>query len=236
MKKVLFCTLIVMSIAGCSMQDDSTGFLISADASDFSVGLEGWVGDFADYPTGSGDSAFYELRFEYTNRPSNLGPAQKAILLSGNNHSDDLFMFIKKKVAGLRPNTEYIMVFDVEFASNAEKNYVGVGGAPGESVYVKAGASSIEPRKIVDGDFYRLNIDKGNQSNSGSDMIVIGNIAVDSQEYNLTTRSNSNQNFQFRATSNSSGELWLIVGTDSGFEGTTTLYYTKVNVVFSTSN
>ena len=218
------------------MQDDSSGFLISADASDFSAGLVGWTGDFADYPTGPNDSAFYELRFEYTNRPSNLGPTQKAILLSGNNHSDDLFMFIKKKVAGLKPNTEYILVFEVEFASNAEKNAVGVGGAAGESVYVKVGASGIEPRKIMEEGFYRLNIDKGNQSNSGSDMITIGNIAVDSQVYNLVTQSNSNQNFQFRATSNGSGELWLIVGTDSGFEGTTTLYYTKVNVVFSSSN
>lgn len=235
MKKVLFCTLIVMSVAGCSM-DDSMGFLISADASDFSVGLEGWTGDFADYPTGADDSAFYELRFEYSSLPSNLGSSQKAILLSGNNHSDDLFMFIKKKVTGLRPNTEYIMVFEVEFASNAEKNSVGIGGAPGEGVYVKAGASSTEPRKIIEGDFYRLNIDKGNQSFGGKDMVVIGNIAVDSQEYNLTTRSNSNQGGQFIARSNSAGELWLIVGTDSGFEGTTTLYYTKVNVVFSTSN
>lgn len=236
MKKVLFYTLVVISLAGCSTQDDSAGFLISADASDFNDGLEGWIGDFADYSTGANDSAFYELRFEYTNRPANLGSTQKAILLSGNNHSDDLFMFIKKKVTGLRPNTEYILVFEVEFASNAEKNYVGVGGAPGEGVYVKAGASNTEPRKIVEGGFYRLNIDKGDQSNSGNDMIVIGNIAVDSQEYNLTTRSNSNQNFQFKATSNGSGELWLIVGTDSGFEGTTTLYYTKVNVVFSSSN
>ena len=236
MKKVLFCALVVISIAGCSMQDDGNGFLISADASDFSAGLVGWTGDFADYPTGPNDSAFYELRFEYTNRPSTLDPTQKAILLSGNNHSDDLFMFIKKKVAGLKPNTEYILVFEVEFASNAEKNAVGVGGAAGESVYVKVGASGIEPRKIMEEGFYRLNIDKGNQSNSGSDMITIGNIAVDSQVYNLVTQSNSNQNFQFRATSNGSGELWLIVGTDSGFEGTTTLYYTKVNAVFSSSN
>jgi len=27
-----------------------------------------------------------------------------------------------------------------------------------------------------------------------------------------------------------SGELWLLVGTDSGFEGTTSLYYTKIIV------
>jgi len=233
MKKLLY-VLILISIGGCA-SDESSGFLISSDAYDFSTGLLEWTGDFADYPTGPEDSTFYELQFEHTNRPSNLGSAQKAILLSGNNHSDDLFMFVKKKVTGLRPNTEYVLVFDVELASNAEKNAVGVGGSPGEGVYVKAGASSIEPKKVIDGNFYRMNIDKGNQSYGGKDMIVIGNIAVDSQEYSLITRSNADQYSQFVVKSNNLGELWLIVGTDSGFEGVTTLYYSKINVVFSTS-
>ena len=236
MKKVLFYLIVFISIQGCSSQDASMGFLISSDASDFSAGLQEWTGDFADYPTGSDDSSFYELQFKYSDRPSNLGSPQKAILLSGNNHSDDLFMFIKKKVAGLRPNTEYIMVFEVELASNAEKNSVGIGGAPGEGVFLKVGASSVEPKKIIEGDFYRLNIDKGNQSVGGNDMVVIGDVAVDSKEYSLITRSNSNQSGKFVAQSNGMGELWLIVGTDSGFEGITTLYYSKVNVVFSSSN
>lgn len=235
MKKILFYLIIVVFLAGCAEQDNS-GFLVFSEASDFSVSLEGWVGDFADYPIGTDDSAFYELRFEYTNWPSNLGSPQKSILLSGNNHSDDLFMFLKKKVIGLQPNTDYTLVFEVALASNAPKNQVGVGGAPGEGVYLKAGASDIEPRKIVDGNYYRLNIDKGNQSIGGNDMMLMGNIAVDSTQYDLISRNNYSQNPQFIVRSNNQGELWLIVGTDSGFEGTTTLYYTNINVVFSTSN
>ena len=236
MKKGILFLIILITAAGCAMDDTSLGFLISSESSDFSIGQQNWVGDFTDYPIGPDDSAFYELRFEYTDRPSNLGTPQKAIMLSGNNHSDDLFMFIKKRVGGLRPNTDYTVVFEVELASNALKNQVGVGGAPGESVYLKAGASNIEPRKIVDGNYYRLNIDKGDQANGGNDMMVIGNIAVDTQEYNLLTRNNTNQYAPFMARTNSAGELWLIVGTDSGFEGITTLYYTKINVVFSSSN
>lgn len=234
MKKVLFYLVVIISISGCAL-DENSGFLISSDASDFSTGLLEWTGDFADYPAGPDDSAFYELQFIHTNRPSNLGSTQKAILLSGNNRNDDLFMFIKKKVTGLRPDTEYILVFEVELASNAEKNSVGIGGSPGEGVSLKAGASSIEPQKIINGNFYRMNIDKGNQGYGGKDMIVIGNIAVDSQEYSLITRTNADQYTQFVARSNNKGELWLIVGTDSGFEGITTLYYSKVNVVLSTS-
>ena len=30
--------------------------------------------------------------------------------------------------------------------------------------------------------------------------------------------------------SNDSGELWLIIGTDSGFESTTTIYYNRIKV------
>ncbi|MEO7987926.1 MAG: hypothetical protein ABI663_00190 [Chryseolinea sp.] len=233
-KRIAYCIIILAFTSGCS--DDGLGFSIFSNSSDFSTGPQGWVGDFADYPTGIDDSSFYELRFEYTDRPENLGPVQKAIMLSGNNHSDDLFMFLKKKINGLQPNTDYTVVFEVELASNAEKNNTGVGGAPGESVYVKAGASIIEPKKIVDGNNYRMNIDKGNQSTDGDDMKVIGNIAVESAEYNLITRSNSSQSTPFIVRSSALGELWLIVGTDSGFEGVTTLYYTKINVVFSSSN
>jgi hypothetical protein len=234
-KRIAYCVCILVIASGCSFEDD-LGFSIFSDSSNFSTDQEGWVGDFADYPVGADDSSFYELRFAYTNQPANLGPVQKAIMLSGNNHSDDLFMFIKKKIDGLQPNTDYNVVFEVELASNAEKNSVGVGGAPGESVYLKAGATIIEPKKIIDGNYYRLNIDKGNQSSGGDDMEVIGNIAVESAEYNLITRSNSNQGAPFIVRSSTLGELWLIVGTDSGFEGITTLYYTKINVVFSSSN
>ena len=190
------------------------------------------------YPSNAEDSSFYELKYDYTNLPANLG-TQKAIMLSGNNHSDDLFMFIKRKVTGLNPNTSYTLVFEVELASNAPKGSVGAGGSPGESVYLKAGASEIEPVKNVQGDQYVLNIDKGNQSEAGSNATVLGDIAIPSTvaEYTLITRNNASPSSQpLIAQSNSNGDIWLMIGTDSGFEGTTTVYYTKVKVLFSRPN
>jgi len=68
---------------------------------------------------------------------------------------------------------------------------------------------------------------------------LLGNIAVDfdTKDYVLITRTNGGSNASsFIAKSSSKGELWLIVGTESGFEGVTTLYYTKIDVVFSTAN
>jgi len=160
-------------------------------------------------------------------------------MLSGNNHSDDLFMFIKRKVSGLTPNTSYNLVFEVEVASNAPEGSVGIGGSPGNSVYLKAGASNIEPVKNIQGDQYVLNIDKGNQSDGGANAIVLGDIAtpLTVAEYALITRNNASSSAEpFIAESNSAGDIWLMIGTDSGFEGTTTVYYTKVKVLFSGHN
>ena len=82
---------------------------------------------------------------------------------------------------------------------------------------------------------YTLNVDKGKQLDRGENMIVLGNIAggANIQDYTLITRTNADSYVPFVTTSNNDGELWLIVGTDSGYTGTTTIYYTNVSVVFS---
>ena len=146
-------------------------------------------------------------------------------------------MFMKRKISDLSPNTDYTLVFEVELASNAPKGLAGIGGAPGESVFLKAGAASTEPKKVIEDNQYALNVDKGNQNTPGEMAIVLGDIAVsyDTQDYALITRNNTEKT-PFIARSNSKGEIWLLVGTDSGFEGTTTVYYTRINVVLSSTN
>ena len=229
----MFFAVILFLAVGC-MDADDEGILISSFIFDFNEDLHSWQPGFADYPAGPDDSAFYELKYAYTAAPSNLA-AGNAIMISGNNHSDDLFMFLKKKLTGLKPDAYYTLTFNVEFASNAPTGSVGIGGSPGESVYLKAGASSIEPKSVVQNGSYVMNIDKGNQSTSGANMITIGNIATvqQSSEYTIVNRTNSVYNSPFEVKSNSDGELWLIVGTDSGYEGVTTIYYTKVSVIMT---
>jgi hypothetical protein len=229
--------LLLIILFGCSINDDPSVSVFTASF-DFSESLDGWDADFVELPTGEDDSAFYELKYAYTDLPQNLG-GKKSIMLSGNNHSDDLFMFIKRKVTGLVPNTTYTLVFEVEVASNASQGSLGAGGSPGGSVYLKAGATKIEPQKVVENDRFTLNIDKGNQSMPGMNAIVLGDIAIpaNASEYTLITRSNaaSSSSPVFMAQTNSDGEIWLLVGTDSGFEGITTIYYTRINIIFSTS-
>jgi hypothetical protein len=234
----IFAFALLLTFFGCSLQEDTTaGFSIYTEIFDFTDSQQGWDHGFAEYPSGPDDSAFYELKYSYTEEPSSLKAGRKSIMLSGNNHSDDLFMFIKKKITDLKPNTNYTLTFDVELVSDTKAGMVGIGGTPGENVFLKVGATATEPKSVIEKDHYVMNIEKGNQREDGEDMIFIGDLATNAPGYPTITRSNSVYNdHPLVVKSNSKGELWLIVGTDSGFEGTTTLYYTKIDVVFSVSN
>ncbi|MGS2741128.1 hypothetical protein [Sinomicrobium sp. M5D2P17] len=214
---------------GCSDDDDGNDNPKTVDFH-FSEDAEGWSGDFADYPEGEED--FYELEFGYAPLPEPLDDSEGALRQIGNNHSDDLFMFIKRKITGLDPNREYRVYFDIRIASNAPEGSVGIGGSPAESVFIKAGAVKDEPeKKVGENDYFEMNIDKGNQSQPGKDMINIGDFSneTDNDTYVIVQRGNTDP---FTATSNANGELWLVLGTDSGFEGTTTIYYDSISVTF----
>ncbi len=237
-RKHIFLILVLLGLFGCRVSGDENGFLVFSYSFDFSQSQSGWMVDFTDFPAGANDSAYFELRFAYTDRPDNLGTNKKSMMLSGNNHGD-LFMFMKKKITGLTPNKDYTIVFEVELASNAPKGVDSNGGAPGEAVFLKAGASGTEPKRVIEGAAFALNVDKGIQADPGETTVLLGDISVaaDTKEYTLITRDNASMSdYPFVAKSNSKGELWLLVGTDSGFDGVTTIYYTKVNVVFSTGN
>lgn len=195
---------------------------------DFALQQHSWVAGFADY------SDVYEnldLKAEMAPLPDPLNPSGKitGFKIQGHNSSDDLFMFIKRKLTGLKPNQTYHVTAGIQFASDAPKGAVGIGGAPGESVFLKAGAVTSEPivSKNTAGR-YLINLDKGNQGQSGRDMRIIGNVAkADDQSGYASIIRNAKG---IKVTTNAQGECWLIIGTDSGYEGLTRLYYQKIEV------
>jgi hypothetical protein len=195
----------------------------------FSSGTEGWTGDFADYPNEPGVEQFYQLEFSHTGLPAPLNTTDGTLRLSGINKSDDLFMFIKKKITGLEAGKKYTVNLTIDFATDVANNMVGIGGSPGESVFVKAGAVALEPKKMINTseNWFRMNIDKNNQSNSGNDMKVIGNFANGTNVNTYTIKQLSTIT-PITVQANPQGEIWLVVGTDSGFEGRTTIYYNSV--------
>lgn len=228
MRVVLGMALVAL-LAGCggtgSMPDQATFTF------DFGQGTQGWKTGFSDYPVGQ--EQFFQLDSGLRNLPPPLDQNRTGILLSGNNHSDDLFMFLTGRLTGLKPNQNYNVQFLVEFATNTASGCLGLGGSPGESVFVKVGASPIEPQAKAVAGRYAMNLDKGNQANGGSDAIVVGTVANDLTDcanpvYTIKTLQNTQGTLT--AKTDSQGTIWAMVGTDSGFEGTTAVYYTKIAV------
>lgn len=196
---------------------------------------------YADYP--AGEDEFYELNYKNGAKlPHEINTQHPhGLKISGNNHSDDLFMYAYKKITGLKPNTPYHVSFSLEFAANAPTGSSGVGGSPGDSVFVKIGAVNQEPQRFIDEDhYYKIALDKGNQLQDGKDMIFIGTVGVDTQDsiYRLKTlpylpdEVMQKKLTQFRVTTDNQGQAWVVFGTDSGYEATSTFFYTNLSLTF----
>ena len=200
---------------------------------DFRNGPLGWQADFADYPP-SNDSIFLLLA-EMRDLPAELGVSGTGFYIQGKNHSDDLFMFMKRRLAaadGIIAGQAYWLDFKVVLASNAQ-DCGGVGGAPGFSVFVKVGGAPAEPRTRLNTlKHLRLNVDKADQSQSGVHASVAGDIWNGLPCDNLAPYVSIERTHRHIAPvfANSDGELWLLVGTDSGFEGFTGIYYQRIDV------
>lgn len=194
----------------------------------FKTGNEGWQAFFSDYPVGA-ETAF-ELESDVTNLPSPLDNSIRALMITGNNHSDDLLSFIYRKFDGLEPDKTYEVTFDVQLASNAPTNSIGIGGSPDLAFGV--GGMATAPVNTPDSDnWYRPNFTSALQSKESNDVLhVAGTIGVgdDASDFVLVNRNNNTSPVMI--TANNKGELWLMMGTDSGFEGTTTLYYTSIKI------
>lgn len=220
-------------LAGCTLEEsDAPQLLLLTREYDFSQGTQEWSAGFSDFPSDPKDSAAFELKYDYA-EPAESLVTKRSVMLSGNNVNSDLFMFLKRRIDGLQPNKSYTLTFAVDMATDLKGTVSSSDGA----VYLKAGAVGMEPRSLIDRGQYVMNIDKGNHGLAGNDMISLGDIRVASTtaSYSLVTRNNTMANSRYTARANSNGELWLIIGTDSNLAGTTTLYYTRINVVISAS-
>ncbi len=152
--------------------------------------------------------------------------AETGFLLQGNNHSDDLDMSLVKKIGpaeGVKPSTRYTIAIEETFASNAQAGGFGVGGA--ETLQVWMGATTKDPNEkrialghvhfaegIKDGDFFT------NETTANGLPFQLG-----SKPFKLVTVEHS-----IVRESAPDGTLWLMVGTHSGYESFSALYYTKV--------
>jgi hypothetical protein len=212
-------------LAGCS-DTGSLGYDFH-----FSRGPQGRMELFADYP--ANDEAIFGLVADYRPLREPLDTSQSALYIAGTNRSDDLWMQYKTEVA-LPADTTFKVSFDVEIATNVPSGCGGVGGAPGEGVTVKAGVSLIEPDRELDAaGWWRMNVDKGSQTQAGEDAVVIGDLAT-SRPWGVGLLGSHTRlgGPPMTFTTDSTGRAWLFVGTDSGFESRSAVYYTRFMALF----
>lgn len=225
--KAIFLLTGALLLSGCELDVGSSNNKDNPSYTfDFEQSDHGWQAGFSDYP--SDNAVIYELASGRKALPTD---AQKqGFMLSGHNRSDDLFMYMKGKFTGLEASSRYQANVQLKLLTNAGEGCMGIGGAPGEAVWVKFGFGETEPKQV---DYY-LNLDKGAQNNNGKNANIIGNVAAsgancEGSKYVEKSLLSTDQT-QLEFTTNSDGTIWLFIGTDSGFEGKTTLYYDKIDI------
>lgn len=204
---------------------------------EFEDGSDGWTPDIADHTEATRPDDFVS---ETGVAPPGMATDPDFLHLAATNTSGDLFMYMRREVGAeltLEPDTAYRVSFTVAFASDAPSDCAGIGGAPGESVWMKVGATAEEPVPFTEGGDTRLLVDKGGQSQGGADAGVAGVIAngipcEDAQQqedlpYAMVMLSHT---LESPVTTTPEGTVWLFVGTDAGFEGRTSLYYDRIEV------
>lgn len=202
----------------------------------FERGSNGFTPLFADLPRDGQE--IYELDFAWEQLPDPLA-GRRGLRLTGHNRSDDLAMLIRAPLQGLMPDTSYHTEIELELASSVPSGCAGVGGSPGESVYVKLGALGFAPDALVVDEggvaTLRLNFGYGQQSEGGEHALVVGNLSNTQDcengpdgEWELKTLSTAGQDFVART--DAQGRLWVVAGIDSAFEGLTHVYFTALRV------
>lgn len=189
---------------------------------DFTKGIDGWTAGVADYTDGTEPT-------ETGAGWSKLAPPVGGMgyYLISHNNSDDVFTYTKRQFTGLVPNAKYTVTFEMSYATNAATGCFGVGGARGESIYMVAAATTDEPKLVKQSDGrYRLNFDHGDQAESGKQGKVLGTQGIEGldcggTEFAKATRKSSEA---IAFTADKDGKFWIVLGTDSAFEGTNDLY------------
>ena len=190
-------------------------------------GIAGWTGSSSDYTP---ETAPTNVVFEQRALPAPL--TGKGYLIGGTNRSDDLFLFVKKQFLGLEKNTTYNINFSLKLASNAQTGCMGVGGAPGEAVWVYAGATAVEPKAVTANNAIRMNIERGNQAEGGKDAQVIGNIAngqACGTAVSYASKTLKNDKPQ-KVTTDANGAVWIMLGIDSGFESYSQVFLQNIQL------
>ena len=208
---------------------------------------EGWEAGISDYAPNQEELTDFKSRVTKTpladdDDTSEFDAIDYGYYIESTNVADNNFMFLKRKVGSeldLEPNQTYKLHWNISLLSNAGSGCAGIGGGPGSSVHLKAGGSTEEPEVYLDEgeehSRYKIDIDKSNQSTGGRNAGVAGDVANGSNNCNEGApykKIQRDYTHEYPIMTDDDGNMWVIVGTDSGFEGPTGLYYVDLKIEF----
>ena len=200
---------------------------------DFESGHQLWQGGVSDYPVHYEDSIFFMMTTNKVNNSSFLDNST-GLNVSGDNPHGDLFYYFNRKVSGLVPKKKYKLDFEfLVYAQLLHKPEV----LSSEELYLKVGAVNYQPalekvfwRNTIE--YQTLNIDKGEfNSEDGQDMKNVGSIKDFTSEVPEVVSGNT-FDLNFEVEANDDGEIWILVGVDSGIKSNLTFGLEALTVYY----
>lgn len=233
--------LSLLTLSGCGSKSDNktndkdtnnNPSALSFDY-DFEQNMHGWTSGFS----GISEhylSKGYDMNFTHGDY-TYMDTTNKGIYLAGNNLESNLFMYTMKKFGqsdGLSPLTKYAINLRFDAISTMPTH---IDDAPENQIYVKAGIVNVlpEPDLTADGNnnFYRVNLDKGDPATDGKDLSTLGSMAIGSGNDQIYGQKAFEKTFYVQT--NNLGELWVVIGTDTSRDGSSSIYIDNVHVDFS---
>jgi len=206
---------------------------------DFEEGNNGFATGFADLPGDYMDDG-YLLQIGYCNRPPENSQITKSMILKGENNNKDMFLYTYRKIdgnIGLLKNTDYEVKVSFDIGTSVTKDAGEAGTSPGQKIYVKIGIVDREPViKLNKEGNYELNLDKGNHSLGGKDIVFMGNVEKTEDMYPDRTFEYKHFEYETYVRSNDKGECYLLIGYDSKYEGLNWHFVDNVVVEFMRNN
>jgi hypothetical protein len=211
-------------LIGCSKSEKQN----NAISYSFQDNTQDWTGYF------SGNFALTSLpendsSLEFSNAAIPIANKKtKGLLLRADNYSNNIFMYVVKKIdsLNLKPNTTYNVNLTFDLATSIPSNLLEYGGTPGQTIYMKAAVLSTAPNITT----YPNHPLIGNLSNEFiNNLENIGNIAKSDSSKDMSFEI---KNFQYKATvtTDNDGCFWTLIGIDSQFEIPLELYISNIQI------
>lgn len=213
-EKYFIPALMILTLVFSSCSTENTGLQEMNMKFDFSKDYQGWSYGVADYVAGQEQAIGFACK--YSRLPQPLNTTKSALLLSAKNPGDGLFFFIKRQISGLMPMTKYVVEYNIELASNAPSENT-ANGYSSKDVFIKAGATTYEPKSIQNGTRFEMNLDKGKRNTDGIDAKMIGNIGNGTNQPTFTLIERNTTNKKIEVVTDEDGNMWLILGFDAAY-------------------